>query len=198
MAKKKRTKKTAKKKGASAAGASAKAKAAAGTLVGANVIVPKEPEANALYQKGYFGDMQKGGKLSLSLVEAAYLLQKGRLNVKEGRKKIGFDTLLKAGEVADPNIFTEYVVYEDLRDRGYLVKTGFKFGAHFRIYKRGDKPGEAHSAFMVHAVPEYYTLSMTELSRIIRLGHSVKKCMWIAVVDNEGDVTYYQTRRIKP
>jgi len=173
-------------------------KPASGKLVGMNVIVPKEAEANALYQKGYFGDMQKGGKLSLALVEAAYLVQKGRLAVKEARKKIAFEDLLKKSEETDPNIFTEYVVYEDLRDRGYLVKTGFKFGAHFRIYKRGDRPGEAHSSFMVHAVPEYYNLTMTELSRIVRLGHSVKKRMWVAVVDNEGDVTYYQTRRIKP
>jgi tRNA splicing endonuclease len=51
---------------------------------------------------------------------------------------------------------------------------------------------------MVHAVTEYYNLTMTELSRIIRLGHSVKKSMWLAVVDNEDDVTYYKTGRITP
>jgi len=171
---------------------------AKGTLVGGNVLVSDEREANSLYQKGYFGDMQKGGKLSLSLVEAIYLVEKEKLAVKDGRKKLKVEQLLKMGEEVDTGIFTQYVAYTDLRDRGYLVKTGFKFGAHFRIYKRGDVPGQSHSTFMVHAVPEYYNLTMTELSRIIRLGHSVKKKMWLAVVDNEGDLTYYQTKRIKP
>lgn len=171
---------------------------AKGRLVGGNVLVSKESEANSLYQKGYFGDMQKGGKLSLALVEALYLMDKEKLEIKEGRKKLKFEDILKKAEKVDPQVFTQYVTYSDLRERGYVVKTGFKFGAHFRIYKRGDIPGESHSAFMVHCVPEYYNLTMTELSRIVRLGHSVKKKMWLAVVDNEGDLTYYQARRIKP
>jgi len=128
---------------------------AKGTLVGGNVLVSDEREANSLYQKGYFGDMQKGGKLSLSLVEAIYLVEKEKLAVKDGRKKLKVEQLLKMGEEVDTGIFTQYVAYTDLRDRGYLVKTGFKFGAHFRIYKRGDVPGQSHSTFMVHAVPEY-------------------------------------------
>lgn len=172
-----------------------------GILVGGNVLVSDEKEANSLYQKGYFGDMRKGGKLALALVEALYLMEKERLVVRKtpkGRKELSFDELLKLAEKTDTQAFTQYVAYNDLRERGYLVKTGFKFGAHFRIYKRGDVPGQSHSTFMVHAVPEYYNLTMTEMSRIIRLGHSVKKRMWLAVVDNEGDLTYYQTRRIKP
>ncbi len=171
---------------------------AKGKLVGANVLVSNEKEANSIYQKGYFGDMLKGGKLSLALIEALYLIKKGRLAVKEGRKKVDFEKLLEKAKELDPFTFIQYITYEDLRERGYIVKTGFKFGAHFRIYKRGDVPGEAHSTYMVHCVPEYYNLTMTELSRIIRLGHSVKKRVWIAVVDNEGDLTYYEARRIKP
>jgi len=172
-----------------------------GVLLGGNVLVSDEKEANSLYQKGFYGDMKTGGKLALTLIEAIYLVEKDRLNVKKSktaRTKLTVEGLLKLGEKVDKQIFPQYIAYTDLRDRGYLVKTGFKFGAHFRIYNRGDIPGQAHSAFMVHAVPEYYTMTMTELSRIVRLGHSVKKKMWLAVVDNEGDLTYYQTRRIKP
>jgi len=172
-----------------------------GVLIGGAVLVSDEKEANSLYQKGFYGDMKSGGKLSLALIEAIYLVEKNRLIVKKGKtakKELTVEELLKLGEKVDKGIYPQFVTYTDLRDRGYLVKTGFKFGAHFRIYSRGDIPGQSHSAFMVHAVPEYYNLTMTELSRIIRLGHSVKKKMWLAVVDNEGDLTYYQTRRIKP
>jgi len=66
------------------------------------------------------------------------------------------------------------------------------------MYKRGDQPGQGHSAFLVHTIPEYYPMTMTDVSRFVRLGHSVKKRMWLAVADAEGDLTYYEVRRIKP
>lgn len=171
---------------------------AKGVLTGTSILIPAQDEANAIYQKGYFGDVLKGGKLNLAPVEALYLVERGKLEVYEGKKLLTFEQLLKKAKKIDSQIFNQYIAYSDLRERGYIAKTGFKFGAHFRVYKRGDIPGQSHSAFMVHCVPEYYNLTMTELSRIIRLGHSVKKKMWLAVVDNEGDLTYYQTRRIKP
>ncbi len=171
---------------------------ASGKLIGSRVIVPDEKEANSLYQKSFFGDMQKGGKLNLTLVEALYLIEREKLDVKKGKKKLSFEDLMETAVKEDPLAYVQYVAYDDLRERGYIVKTGFKFGAHFRIYKRGDIPGEAHSAYMVHCLPENFQMSMIEISRIVRLGHSVKKKMWLAIVDNEGDLTYYEVKRIKP
>lgn len=173
-------------------------KVAKGRLVGGKVLVSDEKEANSLYQKGFFGDMGKGGKLTLSLVEAMFLVEKDRLAVKEGRKKVAFEQLMELARDVDSTVSEQYAAYSDLRERGYVVKTGFKFGAHFRVYERGSVPGEEHSDFMIHAVPEYYEFTMTEFSRIVRLAHSVKKKFWLAVVDNEGDITYYETKRVKP
>ncbi|HIK00002.1 TPA: tRNA-intron lyase [archaeon] len=171
---------------------------ATGILAGGNVIVSNQEEANAIYSKGYFGEMLKGGKLNLALVEALFLVNREKLKVFEGKKELTFDDLLKKAKKEDKTIFGQYVAYSDLRDRGYIAKTGYKFGAHFRIYKRGDQPGQAHSAFLVHTIPEYYPMTMTDVSRFVRLGHSVKKRMWLAVADAEGDLTYYEVRRIKP
>ncbi|HIJ99095.1 TPA: tRNA-intron lyase [archaeon] len=171
---------------------------ATGILAGGNVIVSNQEEANAIYSKGYFGEMLKGGKLNLALVEALFLVNREKLKVFEGKKELTFDDLLKKAKKEDKTIFGQYVAYSDLRERGYIEKTGYKFGAHFRIYKRGDQPGQAHSAFLVHTIPEYYPMTMTDVSRFVRLGHSVKKRMWLAVADAEGDLTYYEVRRIKP
>ena len=171
---------------------------ATGILAGGNVIVSNQEEANAIYSKGYFGEMLKGGKLNLALVEALFLVNREKLKIFEGKKELTFDDLLKKAKKEDKTIFGQYVAYSDLRDRGYIAKTGYKFGAHFRIYKRGDQPGQAHSAFLVHTIPEYYPMTMTDVSRFVRLGHSVKKRMWLAVADAEGDLTYYEVRRIKP
>ncbi len=90
-----------------------------------------------------------------------------------------------------------YKVFKDLRERGYIAKSGFKFGAHFRVYERGEY-SNAHSVYLVHAVKEGDILSFSELSRAIRLSQSVKKKMIFAAVDDEGDVTYYAIDRITP
>ncbi len=92
----------------------------------------------------------------------------------------------------------KYTVYRDLKDRGFCVKTGFKFGSHYRLYSRGDKPGKGHAIWLVHAVPEEYTVQFQVISRAIRLAQNVRKKMIYAVVDKEGDITYYKFDRITP
>lgn len=173
-------------------------KAASGALVGGNVIVSDKKEANALNQKGYFGEIGKGGKLVIPLVEALYLVENGKLKVKKGKKEMDFDSLLAHTEEREPGSFVQYVTFSDIRDRGYIVKSGFKFGAHFRIYERGCVPGEDHAKYLIHALPENFSMTLTEFSRLVRLGHSVKKELWIAVVDNDNGVTYYTLGRVKP
>ena len=91
-----------------------------------------------------------------------------------------------------------------MRKKGYLVKTGFKFGAHFRVYekgvklKKGPKAPFEHTKWVVHAVPEEAAFSLPEMSRAVRLAHNIRaKFIW-AVVDKEGDITYYEITRITP
>ncbi len=91
-----------------------------------------------------------------------------------------------------------------MRERGYLVKTGFKFGAHFRVYergvklKRGPKEAHEHTKFVVHAISEEDRFSYPELSRATRLAQNIRAKMVWAVVDSENDVTYYEIFRVTP
>ena len=142
--------------------------------------------------------MQSGGSLELTLIEALYLVKKDKLEIKKNNKKLSFDKLMNYGEEQNPEIGILFKAYSDLRERGHIVKTGFKFGTHFRIYEHGSKMGEDHSTFLVHVIPEHYEFTATEFSRMIRLAHSVRKKLWLAVVDSEGDLTYYQIERFKP
>ena len=83
------------------------------------------------------------------------------------------------------------------RKRGYVVKSGFKFGAHFRVYDRGQVPGKDHSNFLVHGISEGKTFSFPEVSRAVRLAHSVRKRFIYAIVDDDGSLTYYKLLRAK-
>ena len=78
-----------------------------------------------------------------------------------------------------------------------MVKTGLKYGAHFRVYERGDRPGSGHSPYLVHAISENSEITPPDLARAVRLAQSVRKKMVYAVVDDEGDITYYSLEREK-
>lgn len=155
-------------------------------------IVLDEKEAHRLWNKGSFGELREG-KLQLSLLESLFLMETGKLKTDKSFKALFEECSAKYG-----SFLPMYNVYKDLRSRGYIVKTGFKFGTHFRLYERGMRPGEGHSDFLVHVIPEEYKFELQDLSRAVRLSHSVKKKIWYAINDTEGDVTYYQIVRVKP
>jgi tRNA-intron endonuclease len=163
------------------------------------VMVWEEAQANQLYQRGSYGKPLTGGKLQLAPVEALYLIDIGKLCVvDEDGKKLSYKELFNRFSEKDPELLLKNSAYADLRSRGYVVKTGLKFGSHFRVYERGERPGDAHSKFLVHAVPEGFKVTSTELARAVRLAHSVKKKIFWAIVDDEGDITYYSIARERP
>lgn len=145
-----------------------------------------------------------GKNLELSFVEALYLLKNKKISLKKNGRKISFNRFMTSGLRLDERLHERFIVYEDLRERGLIVKTGFKFGCDFRVYRRGvsvkngpKSPGE-HTRWIVSVAPEEYTCSFPELSRAVRLAHSIRARMLWAVVDSENNVTYYEIIRIRP
>ena len=106
--------------------------------------------------------------------------------------------MMKKFTKGDKDFPRKYIVYRDLRSRGFVVKTGFKFGTHYRVYSRGIKPGEGHAIWLVHCVPEEFTCDFHTFSGKIRLAQNVIKKMIYALVGKEGDITYYKIERFKP
>jgi tRNA-intron endonuclease len=81
-------------------------------------------------------------------------------------------------------------VYRDLRARGYLIRTGFKYGSHFRVYSSGSI--EEHSDLLVHCVKPGDEFTWEQLARAIRLSHSVRKRMLFAFLFREEAVSYLE------
>lgn len=156
-----------------------------------------------VYESGYYGK-QLGDRLELALVEATLLLKRGRIRVLRDGMPMTFQELYDYAASLDKRFAHRYRVYEDLRERGLLVRTGFKFGVDFRVYergvqlKKGPKSAKEHTKWIVFCVPEDFTMSFQELSRSVRLAHNIRARMLWAIVDNEGDCTYYQITRHKP
>lgn len=168
-------------------------------LAGEKVITESSDEAREFYNQSRFGTLAENGKVELSLLEALYLVEKGRLAVKnDAGKELGFEIYLKRARKTEPNFWNRYCVFKDIRNRGYIIKTALKFGADFRVYERGVKPGEDHAKWIVFPVHEGSTLTWHEFSAKNRVAHSTKKRLLIGVVDDENDVTYYEIRWMRP
>lgn len=156
-----------------------------------------------VYEQGYYGK-ELGDRLELALVEACLLLKRGRIRVLRNGQPLTSKELYDHAVALDKRFPERYRVYEDLRERGLLVRTGFKFGCDFRVYergvqlKKGPKSAKEHTKWIVFCVPEDYTMSFQELSRSVRLAHNIRARMLWAIVDNEGDCTYYIIQRMKP
>ncbi len=176
-----------------------------------NRVMIWDTDSVSLYDESGYGKPlpeEKSNRLELELIEAIYLMEKEKLKViskEEGKKKkIEMKDLI---DIATKNVnqfHPQFIVYRDLRERGYLIKTGFKFGSHFRVYergvklRRGPKAEHEHTKWVVHAVAEESAFSLPELSRAVRLAHNIRATFIWAVVDKESDVTYYNVQRLTP
>jgi len=163
------------------------------------VLTENSDEARELYNQSRYGVILENGKVQLSLLEALYLSEKERLKVLDGRnKQISFEKFLKKAKKLEPNFWIRYCVFKDMRNRGYIIKTALKFGADFRVYDRGVKPGEDHAKWIVYPVHEASTLTWYEFSAKNRVAHSTRKRLLVGCVDEESDVTYWEIAWKRP
>lgn len=169
------------------------------SFLNGRVLTENSDKAKDLYNQSRFGTILEGGRVQLSLLEALYLAEKGKLMVMDGRnKEILHEKFLKKAQKLEPNVWIRYCVFRDMRDKGYIIKTALKFGADFRVYDRGVKPGEDHARWVVFPVHESSSLTWYDFSAKNRVAHSTKKRLLLGVVDDEGDVTYYEVRWLRP
>lgn len=158
------------------------------------VIVSDSTLKGTLVEKG-IGE-SKGNKLILDLFEAIYLTENKTINISDSKgKNISAKKLFELGLKEDKTFYSKQKVYDDLRERGYCIKTGLKFGFDFRVYPRGKKVGTAHTEFGIHVSNESEKLSMTQVSRMTRLAGNIHLKTIIAVVDREDEINYYELSR---
>ena len=166
-------------------------------FMGESVMAEDGPKPRELYEKGRFGELI-AGKFKYSLSEALFLLENNNIEIIDKSNILSKEEFLKRARRTDKNFLVKYIVFSDLRAKGYIVKTALKFGADFRVYDKGIKPGEDHAKWIVFPVHESNTLTWHDFSAKNRVSHSTRKNLLIAVVDDEDDVTYYEIAWKKP
>ena len=165
-----------------------------GMLLKDRVVVFDEKLSKALFEKEFFGKFFGEG-LQLSLVEAQYLVEKEILDIYSiSEKKISKSELKKIVQKSQPDMKLRLVAFKDLKKRDLIVKTGFKFGTHFRVYTKN--PDETHAEYLVHVVEKDFKSIWSEISRAVRLAHSVNKEILFASIGNKID--YVRFGRLRP
>ena len=160
-----------------------------------DLVIIREGNIAKIHEKSHYGNMTEDG-LQLSIIEELYLMEKGKLDVEIDSEDVSIENLFKI--IRKQGSFTNYIVYRDLRNRGYVVKTGFKYGSEFRLYERGKFPGDGHSNYLVKVANENSQFMMSDLSSYVRVAHGVNKKLLFAVVDDENDITYYNVEWTRP
>src|SRR3989344_220306 len=167
-------------------------------LLQERVIADDTNESKEIYDQSRFGERVED-KFQYALVEALYLVEKGRMLVYDSKKKrITKEDFIKKAQMVEPTFWVRYAVYKDMRNRGYIVKTALMFGADFRVYERGIKPGEDHAKWILYPVHEGGAMTWYEFAAKNRVAHSTRKRLLLGIVDEENDVTYYEVAWKRP
>ena len=164
-----------------------------GVLIKNQTVILNPDIQHGLEQKGY-GEMEKN-KLLLKPFESLYLLYTNKLIILKGKNKIDFDLLLQICKKQDHDILTKFLVYRDLRNRGYTVKDGLGFGSDFRVYDKPFSP-KSSSKFLVFGLNEGKHEKMSELRKKIEEITKIDKKPIIAVVQRQGEIIYYKISRM--
>lgn len=164
-----------------------------GELVKDHVLISNKEMQHSLELKGYGEESKK--KFLIKPFESLYLLYSDKLKLRKGKKVIDFDTMMQTCIKHDPDILTKFLIYRDLRTRGYTVKDGFGFGFDFRVYERGHF-GEKGAKYLVFGLNEGRTEKIGQLQKKVQQITQMGKEPIIAVIERRGEIIYYKISKM--
>jgi tRNA-intron endonuclease, archaea type len=159
---------------------------------GLKILVAETRFQDQLRNKG-FGE-KEDSEYILKPYEALYLIHTKRLVLKSKKDDLDFDSLTELILKYDKDILTRFLIYRDLRSRGYIAKEGFGFGVDFRVYERGEfekKP----SKYIVFGMNEGVNIKANNFSCAIEQIRKMGKDAVIAVIERRGGIIYYKVSK---
>src|SRR5579863_3061609 len=166
---------------------------ARGRLFENRIVVWDIEASRRLFKDGYYGkplgipkpkDFEFDAPLILDLMEAYYLATRKVIDVEDQSGEVLSSR--KLHEVCGssyPDFAEKFQVYRKLREDGYVVTPGIKFGSDFAVYEHG--PGIDHAPYIVQVVSPDSKMTATSMVRSGRLATTVRKQFIIAISDGE-------------
>ncbi len=162
------------------------------------IEILNSPTAQSLYEKNYFGTLLPNNSLELDVLEALLLIERSRIKIfDENKKEMTAEQILSIVVEEDPRIWVKYLVYRDLRQRGYMVRLGYGEGIDFRVYPRGSTRSEAIAKYFIYILDEGNSVQLQNLDQITQQTLNARKKLIIVTLDRLGDPTYYHLEQTK-
>jgi tRNA-intron endonuclease len=159
------------------------------------ITVQDKARIGELEEAGY--GSRDGKTYFLHDYEALYLLYSQKLRlVDEKQREMTFEQLADISQRAARDSWTKFIIYRDLRTRGYVVREGFGFGTDLRVYERGDYPKKA-AQYVVFGLDEGIEKGIGDLQESVRAMAKMGKEAIIAVIERRGEVIYYKVGRAR-
>lgn len=158
-------------------------------------LVKDKARSGELEALGY--GTREGKSLVLRDYEVLYLIHAKKLELRDGRGGlIGFEELAERMQKEARDAWTRFIIYRDLRSRGYVVREGFGFGTDLRVYERGDFPKKP-AQYVVFALDEGIERGMGDLRDSVKELTRMGKEAIIAVIERRGEVIYYKVAKAR-
>jgi tRNA-intron endonuclease len=180
-----------------------------GELLGTRIVIWNPQDGINLYRLGFYGkpigipkpkpNQDFNAPLTLDLMEGLYLLEINKIEIINSKtgKLIEKKDLIELASKSHKGFKKAYMVYKDLRDKGYVVTPGIKFGADFAVYEHG--PGIDHAPFIISVRDKKDLMGPFEIVRAGRLATTVRKQFIIAASSVKSKkIEYLMFKWFKP
>ncbi len=169
------------------------------------VLISDERGIEEFYNTSYIGSVEKNTNgqeiLILDAVEILLLCERSRILIWEDNDKSkalhDFESLITYFTQFDERLWYKYIIYMDLRKRGYIVRTGYGEGLEFRVYKRGADFENDSAKFLIYPVFEGSPIELRDLDKMSRVALSSRKDLLVATVDRLSKPIYYSVKKFQ-
>lgn len=154
-------------------------------------ISSNSKKAYTLLKENFFGE-RINEKIIYSLPEAFFLFKNKKMVIIQNKKELSEEEIIKKFSKIDKNFNLKYKVFENLRKKGMILKSGIKYGADFSVYEKSKKPGKTHSSWLLSIEPFSKKINWQEFILKNRVANSTKKKVILALQDETGNILYYE------
>jgi len=170
-----------------------------------SVIISDSEAIDEFFRNSYIGNLEQTEEgqeiLVLDPVEVLLLIERNRLLIWENNNKnqeqFNFEKLLEYFVHYDNRLWHKYIIYMDLRKRGYIVRPGYGDGIEFLVFKRGANFEEDAAKYLIYPIFEGTPIELRDLDKISRVAMSSRKDLIVATVDRLSKPIYYSVKKFQ-
>jgi tRNA-intron endonuclease len=169
------------------------------------VKIYDEKAIEEFYNSSYIGTLEENDDnkqvLVFTPIEVLLLCERNRVLLWEDndkkKKLYDFESLLTYFTQFDERLWHKYIIYMDLRKRGYIVRTGYGDGIEFRVYKRGADFENDTAKYLIFPVFEGNPIELRDLDKMSRVALGSRKDLIVATVDRLSKPIYYSVKKFQ-